>query len=302
MKWVYAMYLNFRISKYSVVAAVLIITTICFSVMYSGFYPSNSQSVASISSESDTKGVELPIVMYHSMLKDTKLQGQFVIDPAKFEEDLKYLKDNGYTTITVSDLIDYVYNNKKLPKKPIMLTFDDGYYNNYLYAYPLLEKYKCKAVISPIGYYSDLYSKSTDTPSPSYSHCTWKQLKEMQNSGYVEIQNHSYNMHSQNGRLGIKQKNGESSDKYKEVITEDISKAQNTFKEKLEYTPQAFVYPFGALSDSSEEVIKALSFKASFICEEKINVITKDKDSLYLLGRFIRTNKMTTKELFNKFQ
>ena len=124
----------------------------------------------------------------------------------------------------------------------------------------------------------------------------------MQNSGYVEIQNHSYNMHSQNGRLGIKQKKGESSDKYKEVITQDISKAQNTFKEKLEYTPQAFVYPFGALSDSSEEVIKALSFKASFICQEKINVITKDKDSLYLLGRFIRTNKMTTKELFNKFQ
>ena len=113
MKWVYAMYLNFRISKYSVVAAVLIITTICFSVMYSGFYPSNSQSIASISSESDTKGVELPIVMYHSMLKDTKLQGQFVIDPAKFEEDLKYLNDNGYTTITVSDLVDYVYNNKK---------------------------------------------------------------------------------------------------------------------------------------------------------------------------------------------
>lgn len=302
MKWVYAMYLNFRISKYSVVAAVLIITTICFSVMYSGFYPSNSQSVASISSESDTKGVELPIVMYHSMLKDTKLQGQFVIDPAKFEEDLKYLKDNGYTTITVSDLVNYVYNNKELPKKPIMLTFDDGYYNNYLYAYPLLKKYKCKAVISPIGYYSDLYSKSTDAPSPSYSHCTWKQLKEMQNSGCVEIQNHSYNMHSQNGRLGIKQKKGEGSEEYKEVITQDISKAQNRFKEKLEHTPQAFVYPFGALSDSSEEAIKALSFKASFTCEEKINIIAKDKNSLYLLGRFIRTNKMTTKELFNKFQ
>lgn len=302
MKWVYAMYLNFRVSKYSVVAVVLIITVICFSVIYSGFYPGSSQSTASISSKSDTRGVELPIVMYHSMLKDTKLQGQFVIDPAKFEEDLKYLKDNGYTTITASDLIDYVYNNKELPKKPIMLTFDDGYYNNYLYAYPLLKKYKCKAVISPIVYYSDLYSKSTDAPSPSYSHCTWKQLKEMQNSGCVEIQNHSYNMHSQNGRLGIKQKNGESSEEYKEVITQDISKAQNRFKEKLEYTPQAFVYPFGALSDSSEEAIKALSFKASFTCEEKINIIAKDKNSLYLLGRFIRTNKMTTKELFNKFQ
>lgn len=97
-----------------------------------------------------------------------------------------------------------------------MLTFDDGYYNNYYYAYPLLQKYKCKAVISPIAYYSEFYSNDNKL-SVSYSHCTWAQLKEMIGSGYVEIQNHSYNMHTQSGRVGIKQKQGESDETYKSL-------------------------------------------------------------------------------------
>jgi len=264
--------------------------------MYSGFYPTADTANTKDSS------VQLPVVMYHSLLKDTKLQGQFVIDPQKFEDDLKMLKEKGYTTVTVKDLIDYVYNDKSLPEKPILLTFDDGYYNNYLYAYPLLKKYECKAVISPVVYYSEVYSESTDAPSASYSHCTWEQLKEMQESGYVEIQNHSYNMHSQSGRLGIKQKQGESNEDYKKIITQDVSTAQRYFKENLNYTPQAFIYPFGVRSDSSEDIIKSLSFKCSFTCEERINTISKDKESLYLLGRFIRINKTTSKELFKKFE
>lgn len=121
-------------------------------------------------------------------------------------------------------------------------------------------------------------------------------------SGYVEIQNHSYNMHTQSGRVGIKQKQGESDETYKKLITEDISTAQKYFKEKLNYTPIAFVYPFGAISDNSEDIIKALSFKCSFTCQEKVNTISKDKNSLYSLGRYIRTNKMTSEELFSKFE
>lgn len=239
--------------------------------------------------------------MYHSILADKKLQGDYVISPNQLEEDLKELNNCGYTTVTVNELVDYVYNDKELPPKCVMLTFDDGYYNNYLYAYPLLKKYKCKAVISPIAYYSQLYSKSDEVTAPSYSHCTWLQLKEMQDSGYVEIQNHSYNMHSQSERLGIGKKQGESDNEYRSVITEDISTAQKMFKENLNITPTAFVYPFGATTDLSEDIIKNLSFKCSISCEERINTITKDKDSLYMLGRFLRTNKITSDELFKNF-
>ena len=95
----------------------------------------------------DTDSVKLPVIMYHSLLKDEKLQNDYTVSPTLFENDLKYLTENGYTTVVVKDLIDYVYGKKSLPEKCIMLTFDDGYNNNYTDLYPLLQKYNVKATI-----------------------------------------------------------------------------------------------------------------------------------------------------------
>jgi hypothetical protein len=81
--------------------------------------------------------VYLPIIMYHEV-KPCRA-GKDVILPWEFENDLKYLSANNYTTITMSDLIDYVYNDGELPEKPIILSFDDGYLNTYVYVLPLLD-------------------------------------------------------------------------------------------------------------------------------------------------------------------
>ena len=151
--------------------------------------------------------------MYHSLLKDEARHGKYVISPAEFENDLQYLKKHGYTTILMSDLIAYT-QGKELPEKPVLLTFDDGYYNNYLYAFELAKQYQCKFVISPIGYYADQY---TDTPDENayYSHATWEELQEMAESGLVEVQNHSYNLHKSDGsRLGVKKVSGETETQY----------------------------------------------------------------------------------------
>lgn len=72
----------------------------------------------------DTDSVKLPVIMYHSLLKDEKLQNDYTVSPTLFENDLKYLAENGYTTVVVKDLTDYVYGKKSLPEKCIMLTFD----------------------------------------------------------------------------------------------------------------------------------------------------------------------------------
>ena len=111
--------------------------------------------IFSVASETEDT-VRLPIIMYHSIQKNNKAKSKFIITPEEFEGDLKYIKDNGYTTIVMQDLIDFVYENKELPEKPIMLTFDDGYYNNYLYAFPLVKQYECKIILSPIGKQSDI--------------------------------------------------------------------------------------------------------------------------------------------------
>ena len=102
----------------------------------------------------------------------------------------------------MKEVIDYVNGTGFLPKKPIVLSFDDGYYNNYYYAFPLLKKYNMKAVISIVGKLSDDFSQTPDE-NPSYAHLTWDDILEMHLSGCWEIQNHSYNCHSFDHRNGV---------------------------------------------------------------------------------------------------
>lgn len=244
-------------------------------------------------------GVVVPIIMYHSLLKDTSLHNDYTISPKLFEDDLKYLKKNNYTTITVSDLIDYVYNDKSLPEKCIMLTFDDGYYNNYYYAFPLLKKYDCKAVISPIASMTEIFTETTDI-SVSYGHISVDDIKEMVESGYVEIQNHSYDMHKLTPRKGVDKKRGETFESYKSTIQNDIVTAQNYLKDKTGVSPQCFVYPFGAKSDDTEKIVKELGFKCTLTCTEEPNYISKSEESLINLGRYRRENSESMEALLNR--
>lgn len=245
--------------------------------------------------------VFLPIIMYHSLLKEQKLQNDYTISPTLFEKDLKYLTDNGYTTVTVEDLINYVYYGKDLPDKCIMLTFDDGYYNNYYYAYPLLKKYKCKAVISPIASMTEKFTQAQEI-SVSYGHISDSDIKEMVNSGYVEIQNHSYNMHTLTPRKGVSKKRSESPEDYKNAITSDITKAQNYLENVTGKKPSCFVYPFGAKSDGTEGIVRELGFVCTLTCTEEPNIITRDKESLFELGRYRRDGKESMDKLLKSIR
>jgi len=241
--------------------------------------------------------IELPIIMYHSFLKDENTHGKFVISPAQFEEDIKYILEKGYEPILVNELIDFVANKKDLPKKPIMLTIDDGYYNNYLYAFPILKKYNAKAVISPIVKYSELYSNH-DENNAYYSHITWSQGREMINSNLIEFQNHTYDLHSfDNGRKGIQKKNNESTDNYQKTLFADLYKAHNLIKENFKFTPNAITFPFGYYSEEAEFVLKELGYNVSFSSKEGINTISPTS-SLRLLKRYNRPHGKTSAEFF----
>ena len=244
--------------------------------------------------------IEVPIIMYHSILKDSSRSNKYTITPTVLEEDLKYIKDKGYTTVTIADLISYVYDDKPLPEKPIVLTFDDGHYNNYGYLFPLLEKYDMKAVISIVGSYTDKFTK-TDEANLNYSYLRWKDIKELMDTGRIEFQNHTYNLHSNTGkRIGTKKIKGETDEHYKNVLEEDILKLQQEFKENTNYIPQCFTYPFGGISNASLDIIKELGFKASLSCEQGINKLTKNPNSLYLLKRYNRPSYISTYNFFQK--
>ncbi len=233
--------------------------------------------------------VKLPVLMYHSICKSGGKTGKYIISETDFENDLKYLNDNGYTTVVFKDLIDYIDKKAELPSKPVMLTFDDGYFNNYVYAYPLLKEYNSRAVLSIIGYYTDLYTKTPDE-NPAYSHVTWDNVKEMIESGTFEFQNHSYNLHStDNGRNGSKKKRGESAEEYREMLCGDLGKLQEEFETNTGVKPIAYTYPFGSVSNASFPIIKELGFRASLSCESGMNRITRNPECLYMLKRYLRT-------------
>lgn len=244
--------------------------------------------------------IEVPIIMYHSILKDSSRSNKYTVTPAVLEEDLKYIKDKGYTTVTIADLISYVYDDSPLPEKPIVLTFDDGHYNNYGYLFPLLEKYDMKAVISIVGSYTDKFSE-TDEANLNYSYLRWKDIKELMDTGRIEFQNHTYNLHSNTGkRIGTKKIKGETDEHYKSILKDDILKLQQEFEGNTNYTPKCFTYPFGGISNASLDIIKELGFKASLSCEQGINKLTKNPNSLYLLKRYNRPSYISTYNFFQK--
>lgn len=244
------------------------------------------------------EGVEVPVVMYHSMLKDESQHGKYVVSPAEFEQDLLWLKEHGYTTVSTADLIAYTQGGS-LPEKPVMLTFDDGYYNNYLYAYPIAKQYGCKFLLSPIGRYADAYSQSGEV-NAYYTHATWEQLREMTGSGLVELGNHSYNLHDAKQARGVERRPGEGDEAYRARITADLTKAQEAFRRELGEAPKTFVYPFGAMSEGVGEIIREMGFEVTFTCREKTSKVTREKESLYGLGRYLRPSGVSSGEFFRK--
>lgn len=242
--------------------------------------------------------ITLPVVMYHGLLKDERYHNKFFISPKQFEKDLKYFRENGYETVFIKDLISYVDHGTPLPEKPVLITFDDGFYNTYVYAYPLLREFNMKAVISIIGNLTDKATLIKDE-NPAYSYLTWDKVKEMGASGYFEIQNHSYDMHDNgSGRRGAMQKSGESTEQYRQALEEDVGQFQDQIFEMTGQRPTTFTYPYGFISNNSTDILKSMGFRASLSCAEGINYITRDPDCLYRLKRVNRTPRDSSEQFF----
>ena len=264
-----------------------------FSLILASFLIVNNLSIEA-KAESKPDGIYVPIIMYHQVKPFNT--GKDVITPSEFESDLRCLMDNDYSTITMSDLIDFVYDGKELPEKPIILTFDDGYYDNYVYVYPLLKKYNNKIVLSIIGKCTDDFSRTEDV-NIKYSHMTWDQINEMKDSGLVEIQNHTYNLHSTSKRYGCSKINGETKEHYKQILTDDIGKLQAETLANTGTIPNTFNYPYGRYCNDSDEIIKMLGFKASLTCDYGINCVSNDTEKLYNLKRICRSHGVSIKKL-----
>ncbi len=249
------------------------------------------------SADMPPEGVFLPVVMYHSVTPSTA--SDYQITQEMLRSDLEYLSSNGFETVSVKELVDYTNGNGLLPEKPVMLTFDDGFYNNLSLALPILEEFDMCAVVSVVGKFTD-EDAALDPHSDEYSYLTWEDIRKLQDSGRVEIGSHTYDLHSLKGRAGCSIMYGEDPQHYRAMLTEDLQKLQDRMHEETGSVPIAFAYPYGYTCRESIPVLKELGFVCTFTCYERPNYITQNPECLFGLDRYNRSGLVSTEEFFEK--
>ena len=276
----------------------LMLDVIIFSICLVFFFIGKT-IVFSAENSSGEERIFLPVIMYHSIHDGTPQN--YVITPQQLESDLKYLSDHGYSSVTAQQLVDYTHDKGTLPENPVLITLDDGFYNNMYYLLPLLEKYDMNAVISVVGSFVD-NNAAADPHVPEYSYLTWNDINELLDSGRIEIGNHTYNMHSggSGGRKGCSINAGESCEEYADVLTKDISLLQSEIHENTGTTPIVFAYPYGYISKESIPVLKENGFMITLTCYERPNYIVRNPDCLYNLDRYNRSGNYSTEEFMAK--
>lgn len=195
----------------------------------------------------------MPILMYHKVVADGEPCNDMRVTVSKLREDFSFLRDLGCTPVLPRDLV----SGKPLPKRPVMITFDDGYIDNYTLLFPLLQEYQICALICPIV-------ACTDNQWAS-DFCRWEMYREMEASGLVEIGSHTYALHNldnggavRDGPNGIERFPEETDADFQSRVLDDIQKSYDRLAEELGHAPLCFAYPYGAKEADALELIDAL--------------------------------------------
>lgn len=185
--------------------------------------------------------IKIPILLYHdfvTVVPETEPDNyNYINTPKSFEENIKVIIENGYTPISFKELYDANNCKIELPKKPILITFDDGYYSNYEYIYPILKKYKVKASIFIV---TDNIGKEIN----NIKYLSWDNCLEMQNSGLIEICSHS-TKHIFYNQVPVR------------AIRDDVLESYKIIEEKLgKQDLKIFAYPYGAYTNETVRTLK----------------------------------------------
>lgn len=167
----------------------------------------------------------IPVLLYHfvgreTLERDGRSVSRFNVTAADFEAQLMLLKQLGYHPVTVGEIAAAMEGKATLPERPIVLTFDDGWREQYDVAFPILQRYRMRATFfvstSFVGY-------------PRFM--TWEELAEMRDAG-MEIASH--------GRKHINLADAEDDEAWRE-----IARSREVLEEKLGVSVVSFAYPFG---------------------------------------------------------
>ena len=244
--------------------------------------------------------VELPVIMYHSLVRDDSAAAPYVCPIGRLESDLRWLTEKGYRCVSLAELIAFADGQAALPPKPVLLTLDDGYRNNLTLLPPLLEQYDARAVISVVGEYSDIYTASGEDGSP-HSCMSWEDVVRAAGTEGLELANHSYYFHRLTGRKGSARMPGESQSHWQSAFTSDTRALQQAFSDHSLSPPVCYAYPYGQLTAGADALLREMGFRVTLTCnEQRSTVVSGDPDTLLGLGRFNRDGRLSTDAFMKK--
>lgn len=218
-------------------------------------------------------------MLYHKIdfpTSDVKIRGAFTA-PKRFAKQISFLLKNSFVFYTASEMIEYYLNYREFPPKSIAITFDDGWKDNYINAFPILKKYDVKATIfiipSCIG---QTTAKVTADGEGVREHLSEKDIIEMSESG-IEFGSHSLNhkLFHQISPAEIEVEVKESKDKIENLLQKSCS---------------MFAYPAGFFTKSAKKIIKNNGYLSAF------STVYGDKDDMdiYAINRteILRRDRM----------
>jgi peptidoglycan/xylan/chitin deacetylase (PgdA/CDA1 family) len=210
-------------------------------------YKSKSSKVDAVSSKitqsSNSQALEtgsaasIPVLMYHSIIYEKNNSAR--VPKEIFEQQMKWLFDNGYKTLSLDKLCEHLQTKTGFPEKCVIITFDDGYIDNYTNAFPILKKY---------GFTATIFMISGNINTGGY--LTEQQLKELSNNG-ISIQGHTVTHPYLDNLSYTKQ--------YSELASSKAALEAITGK-RVDF----LTYPFGKYNNDTIKALKSLDYKMAF--------------------------------------
>lgn len=219
---------------------------------------------------------------YHDVQDDSADERYLAVRTSALNDQMAWLHDNGYTAISVPQILDAHNGGKPLPDKAVLLSFDDGFSSFHTRVYPLLKAYNWPALWAPVGQW---LATPTDKPvdfggllSDRKLFSDWEVVREIKNSPLVEIGSHTWNSHfgaqanpegSQKpvmaNRLYDPIKAAyESDEEFHQRLETDVRKITEKIKEASGKSPIAWVWPYGAANGTALSIIKDYGYKMAF--------------------------------------
>jgi len=209
-------------------------------------------------------------IVYHDITRKVIETDDMPID--EFVKQLDFFKSEGYQPISIKQLEEAAAGKRTLPHKALLLTFDDAYLSFYEVVFPLLQLYKYPAVLSVVSSWIDgrnppVYAKK--------KFMTWKQIKEVADSGLVTVASHSDNLHlfinanpqgnvepaSFTFKCDPKTHKYETDAQFAERIRKDLAQSQTVIQRELGVKPRVLTWPYGAYNQIALQEAQKLGFK-----------------------------------------